>query len=322
LRLLLDGRPYEGSKGVQVIEVDTAGSVGEVGGQWSVQLAPGRHTVAVQAETAVSNGLSDPVEVLYRPQRAAEPPRLPDLYVLAVGIADYPAPLRLEYSAKDAKDLASTLQQVSASLFRQVQVRLLTDKHATRQGLLSGLTWLRREMTQADVAVIFYSGHGAKDETGSFYLVPVDGDPADLLATGVSGSQLKDALAAIPGRVLVLLDACHAGASGGDRRKAVEILTDDLIRDLVTDDYGVIVMCSSMGREYSRESAEHQQGYFTVALIEALTGKADYNKDGLVYLNEVDAYLSDRVKTLTQGQQHPVTTKPATIRSFPLGKPK
>ncbi len=119
----------------------------------------------------------------------------------------------------------------------------------------------------------------------------------------------------------MLLDACHAGAAGGDRRKAVEILTDDLIRDLVTDDYGVIVMCSSMGREYSMESEEHRQGYFTVALIEALTGKADYNQDGLVYLGEVDAYLSDRVKTLTQGQQHPVTTRPATIRSFPLGKP-
>ena len=67
-------------------------------------------------------------------------------------------------------------------------------------------------------------------------------------------------MAAIPGRVLVLLDACHAGAAGGDRRKAVHVLTDDLIRDLVTDDYGVIVMCSSMGREYSMESDEHEQG--------------------------------------------------------------
>jgi hypothetical protein len=41
----------------------------------------------------------------------------------------------------------------------------------------------------------------------------------------------------------------------------------------------------------------------------------------VVYLTEADAYLCDRVKELTQGQQHPVTTKPATIRSFPLGKP-
>lgn len=170
------------------------------------------------------------------------------------------------------------------------------------------------------MSIFFFSGHGAKDGAGNFYLVPIDGEPSDLLATCVSGSQFKDALAMIPGRLLVLLDACHAGAASGDRRKAVGGLTDDLIRDLVTDDYGAIVMCSSMGREFSMESQEHQQGYFTLALVEALSGKADYNHDGLVYLTEVDAYLSDRLKTLTQGQQHPVTAKPATIRSFPLSR--
>jgi hypothetical protein len=324
LRLLLDGRPYEGRKGVQVVDLDAAESTDEVQRQWAVQLTPGRHTLAVQAETAASKGLSDAVEIeiSYREARAPDQPRLPDLNIVAVGVSEYPGRLRLEYAAKDAQVLVRTLRQVSAPLFGNVRVRLLTNEKGTRRDILSGLTWLRREMTQRDVCVIFFSGHGAKDSAGNFYLVPVDyGDTEDLLATGVSGSQFKDALAAIPGRVLVLLDACHAGAAGGDTRKAAHGLTDDLIRDLVTDDYGVIVMCSSMGREYSMESEKHQQGYFTLALVEALTGKADYNQDGVVYLTEADAYLCDRVKELTQGQQHPVTTKPATIRSFPLGKP-
>ena len=96
---------------------------------------------------------------------------------------------------------------------------------------------------------------------------------------------------------------------------------DDLVRDLATDDYGVVVMCSSMGREYSLESEQHEHGYFTLALIEALSGQADFNQDGSIYLTEVDAYLSDRIKALTGGKQHPVTTKPATIRSFPLSRP-
>ena len=258
---------------------------------------------------------------MYREATVTEAARLPDLYVLAIGVSEYAGPLRLNFADQDARILADTLQQVSGTLYRNVDLRLLTDKQATRRDILQGLTWMRREMTQQDVALVFFSGHGAKDDSGNFYLVPIDGEPIDLLSTAVSGSQFKDALAALPGRVLVLLDACHAGSAGGDRRKAVYVLTDDLIRDLVTDDYGVIVMCSSMGREYSLESDEHEQGYFTMALIEALTGKADYNGDGLVYITEVDAYLADRVKTLTDGQQHPVTTKPATIRSFPLSRP-
>ena len=92
------------------------------------------------------------------------------------------------------------------------------------------------------------------------------------------------------------------------------------MRDLVRDDYGVVVMAVSMGREESLENNAHRQG-FTLALTEGLAGKADFNKDGMVYLNELDTYVTDRVKELTKGQQHPVTAKPTSIRSFPLAKP-
>jgi hypothetical protein len=320
MRLLLDGRPYEGRKGVQVVPLTQQAPASEVEREWQVELSPGRHSLAAVAETEVSEGLSEAVEVTYVEARSGDEPALPGLNVLAVGISNYSGRLKLDFAAKDAQVFTDTLKQTSAPLFREVNVRLLTDDQATQRNVLAGWTWLRRQATQRDVSVFFFSGHGAKDEAGNFYFVPIDGDPSDLLATSVSGSQFKDALAMIPGRVLVLLDACHAGAAGGDRRKAIRGLADDLVRDLVTDDYGAIVMCSSMGVEYSMESDEHEQGYFTLALIEAISGKADYNHDGFVYLTEVDAYLADRIKALTQGQQHPVTVKPATVRSFPLSK--
>jgi uncharacterized caspase-like protein len=104
----------------------------------------------------------------------------------------------------------------------------------------------------------------------------------------------------------------------GQSRRGATSLTDDLVRDLATDDYGVIVMCSSMGREFSMESAKVKHGYFTLALVEGLSGSADYNKDGVVQLNELDLYVTDRVKELSQGMQHPVTARPTSIRSFPL----
>jgi uncharacterized caspase-like protein len=86
------------------------------------------------------------------------------------------------------------------------------------------------------------------------------------------------------------------------------------VRDLVTDDYGVVV------REFALESNEHRQGYFTLALVEGLSGKAA-NRDGVVYLAGLDAYVTDRVKELTGGRQHPVTAKPTSVRSFPLARP-
>jgi len=57
-------------------------------------------------------------------------------------------------------------------------------------------------------------------------------------------------------------------------------------------------------------------------VIEGLSGKADYNKDGVIHFNELDLYVTDRVKELAKGRQHPVTARPTTIRSFPLTRAK
>ena len=46
----------------------------------------------------------------------------------------------------------------------------------------------------------------------------------------------------------------------------------------INDDYGVITLCASMAREFSQESKQLRNGYFTRALVEGLDGKADYNQ--------------------------------------------
>ena len=72
-------------------------------------------------------------------------------------------------------------------------------------------------------------------------------------------------------------------------------------------------MCSSTGQEVSIEDPELGHGYFTQALTEGLSGKADKNKDGLVYLTELDTYLFNRVKELSNNRQHPETAKPLAL---------
>jgi hypothetical protein len=325
-KLLLDGRPYPGTEYFKRFDPP---QTSEVRHAWSVKLEAGVHTLAVQAESAVSKAVSEAVEVLISkrglvPVDPASPvaamQKQASLYVLAIGISEYAKGLRLNYAAKDAKAIAKAYDEKSRPLFRNVEVKVVTDQQATRREIMQGLAWLRRQMTQNDVAVISFAGHGAKDTDGSLYLLPIDVDPDDLLTTGVPGDQIKRTLAGIPGKFILILDACHAGAVDGDRRRAGDSLTDDLVRDLVTDDYGVIVMCSAMGREFAMESPSVEHGFFTHALVEGLRGKADYNKDSLVHFTEIDNYVTDRVKELTQGKQHPVTAKPTSIRSFPLTK--
>jgi uncharacterized caspase-like protein len=287
---------------------------------WTVPLTPGKHRLAVQAETAVSQAFSSEVEVVYVGGDAPEV-TLPRLYVLAVGISAYPGNLKLNYAAKDARAIEQVFKEKSGQLFRKVETKLLTDVQASRAELLKGLTWLRKEATQGDVAVFFFAGHGMKDADGRFYLLPADGDPDNLLATAVAQDDMKSALRGIPGKAVALLDACHAGAADGDQRRSAGTLTEDLVRDLVTDDRGVVLIASAMGQEFALESNEHRHGCFTLALVEGLSGKAERSKDGAVYLHRLEAYVTDRVKELTRGKQHPVTAKPTSVRPFPLTRP-
>ena len=77
-----------------------------------------------------------------------------------------------------------------------------------------------------------------------------------------------------------MLDACHSGAvekeAGGERQ--LRPITDDFVRDMVREDSGVIMMCSSTGQEVSIEDSKLGHGFFTQALTEGLSGKADYEQ--------------------------------------------
>jgi WD40 repeat protein len=314
LQLLLDGRPLMGQGGLVRVE---SPRLGDVDASWNITFTPGKHRLTVRAESAVSSGLSEEVEVAYTAPDLAE---LPSLYVLAVGISDYPGPLKLNYASKDAQTLANAFQARSKTLFAKVEVKEITDKKATQREILKGITWLSKKMTQRDVGVVFLAGHGEIANNGSFYFLPADVDPDEIAATGVHAEQIKTMLAAMPGKIVLLLDACHAGAASKQKRRTAGALTDDLIRDLAADERGIIVMGASTGRQFSLESDEHKQGLFTLALVEGLQGKAK-QVDGQVYLHHLDAYVTDRVRELSRGEQSPTTARPASIRSFALSRP-
>jgi len=72
-----------------------------------------------------------------------------------------------------------------------VEVKLLTDEHATKDEILDGLDWLQRQTTSKDVAMIFLAGHGINDSTGIYYFLPANVNIDKLKRTGVAFSDIK-----------------------------------------------------------------------------------------------------------------------------------
>ncbi len=244
------------------------------------------------------------------------------LYALVVGVAKFkdPAVNKLEWAAKDARDFAAALKQQNR-LYRKVEVKLLTDEDADNVAILDGLTWLKRQVGQGDVGVVFLSGHGVTDPSGDYYYVPYNAKLEDVAGVQLPtrGSSVADieiyrTLKELAGNAFFFFDTCHAGKATGISLKGGPDY-NKLINE-IAGSANAIVLASSTGSELSQERDEWQQGAFTKALLEGLGGKAGQYTAGVVTIDELNLYVKERVKELTGGLQHPVDLKPKEARNI------
>jgi uncharacterized caspase-like protein len=291
-----------------------------VGTEIRIDLAPVDSDVQVFAENR--HGISVPTVVLVRrgTAAAAAPARQPRLYALAVGVGQYAHKEigSLAFAAKDARDFAATVQRQQGRLYAQVEVRLLTDQQATRDEIVDGLEWLQRQVTQHDVGMLFFAGHGINDPAQGYVFLPANADPERLKRTGVSMADVRSTLASLAGKALFFFDTCHAGNVLGAGRRDLARDVSGVINELAGAENGVVVFSSSTGRQYSYEDPAWRNGAFTLALVEGLTGAAASQDSPRITHKMLDVYISDRVKRLTDGRQTPVTQAPGGVPDFPV----
>ena len=73
---------------------------------------------------------------------------------------------------------------------------------------------------------------------------------------------------------------------------------------------GAAVISSSSGNEYSLEGEQWKNGVFTYALLNGLKNRgADTNKDQTITVSELQAYVIDQVRKLTEGGQNPTVRR-------------
>jgi hypothetical protein len=311
VKVLVDGRPVStGSTGKEVKE----------SGELSVPIPSRDCEVSVIAENRHAASEPATVRLVWRGSTSKEEFQIkPKLYILAVGVSQYQdAELRLGLAAKDALDFSSAWTKQQGQLYSGVEARVLADTQATKGNILDGLDWLQRQVTQKDVAVLFFAGHGINDPNGVFYFLPVDADLERLKRTGIPQSDITSTVAAIAGKVVVFMDACHSGNLMGKTKRRGLVVSSAIVNELASAENGAVVFSSSTGRQYSQENPEWGNGAFTKGLVEGLSGKADYKGTGRITVNMLDLYVSERVKELTKGQQTPSTVKPPNVPDFPL----
>ncbi|MBK9488037.1 MAG: caspase family protein [Haliscomenobacter sp.] len=314
IRIAVDGRP-----------VSVERSIKPVGERLSAQvpIPAGASTVSVIAENRHGAGVAATVQVLRRkPEPVASTVDIrPVLYVLAIGVSAYQhADInQLAFAAKDAEDFTTCLRRQHNLLYRSVEIKLLTEADAHKDNILDGLDWLVQQTDSRDVAMLYFSGHGIQDNQGNFYYLPVNADPGALRRSALSQGDVQATIRSVAGKIAVFMDACHSGSLM--HPLTARSLPPDIaavVNELCAAENGAVVFSSATSREYALEDARWQNGAFTKALVEGLSGKALANEQGKITVKSLDVYVSERVKELTSGKQHPATVYPPNVPDFPV----
>lgn len=171
----------------------------------------------------------------------------------------------------------------------------------TASALVSAVSTTFAGAQAQDVSLFYYSGHGASGGK----LVGVD-------RMGISAASLRTLLDRIPGRKIVIVDACHSGGIIG--RSAESSAAEDFASEflsafnyktrsnLATDGYYVITAAHSSEESLEMTSGGKSFGLFTRYLCEGLgydylndrTGEvlADTNGDGVISIHEAYNYAN------------------------------
>ena len=282
-----------------------------------VPLSRGENVILVRISEKDGSGDVQTVKV------ACDPPgqpitALPRIWAVVAGVSDYADPdIRdLAFAERDAAAMAELLRGKNVGV-QPERMKALLGVQATREAFISALDDTLTRAAPEDAVIIYLAVHGVPDpKTGEeLYLLFQDARKSKVLGTGFEQATLEKQIRTSSARkVVLLLDACHAGSLGGGvavARRGDSELTPQLLKRLGEARDGVAVLSSCSANQYSYEDAKWGGGHgvFTFFLLEALRGAADKApKDGFVTPREAYDYIYSKCSGATDGKQTPLLT--------------
>ena len=201
---------------------------------------------------------------------------------------------QLTAPAHDAEALGAVLRDPAIAGF---EVTTLVNQPLHRVGEAIGDFY--RDRRRDDLTLLYFTGHGLKDDSGRLYLAMTNTRHDSLLFTALSAEQIDQALEGCVSRQKVLiLDCCYSGAySAAGRISKGDTAVHALER---FQGRGRTVLTASDSTQYSfeggRAHGQAPQSVFTRYLVEGLRdGSADLDGDGDITLDELYGYVHDRV---------------------------
>ncbi|MBN1872833.1 MAG: caspase family protein [Anaerolineae bacterium] len=210
------------------------------------------------------------------------------------------------HSLKVCVDDVTAIHQTLSG--RYEVARLLTDATSEylpmRANILGELASVTQAASADDLFLFYFSGHGLARE-GESYLLARDTRFSALDTTAIAMRDIRRYIQQSPAHAkIIVLDACHSGASIG---KSEPTMTPEFIQRVFEQAEGIAVLASCKENQQSWEWPEKRRSVFTYYLLDALTGKADFEGKGFVTVSDVSNYVTDGVRAWAANKSVPQT---------------
>ncbi len=203
--------------------------------------------------------------------------------------------------AHDAEALSRVLKDPVIGGF---DVKVLLNKPSYEVKL--AIDTFFNERGRDELLMLYFTGHGIKDEDGKLYFSTRDTKRKLVRATAVEANFVNDVMQRSRSRrQVLLLDCCYSGAfaRGMVGKSDRAIGTGERF-----EGSGRVVLTASDAMQYSFEGKQVEgkgvPSVFTSSLVHGLkSGEADLDSDGKISLDELYDYVHDRVIDKTPEQR-------------------
>ncbi|MBR1720994.1 MAG: caspase family protein, partial [Treponema sp.] len=224
-----------------------------------------------------------------------------NLYVLAMGVDKYTKMPKnnLRYSVADATAIIESFKTAPGGLYSSVNMMTLLDSDVNKANIENAFDVFSAKVKPDDMFVLHIAGHGV-NYGGEYYYLPADTfakTDADFAKQGISKHFLTENLSKLQAlNMVVLLDTCYSGAFIDTNAKGNALAQQTALEHLQHTS-GQVILTGASNTQTAGEGY-NGHGIFTYAILEALSGKANYNADGAVSIKEITQYIGYEIPNI------------------------
>ncbi len=253
---------------------------------------------------------------------------------LIIANIDYADPklAKLTAPSKDAEAFAAILKAADLAAFDDVTTIINGPEPIARRSIAKFFSGRQPD----DLLLLYFSGHGVRDDQGRLYLAMTDTDssmldgtavPSDFVTRQMDNSRSK--------RQVLILDCCNSGAFAVGTKAAIGA-SMGTASAFEGAGYGRIVLTATDATQFAWEGDKvigegTTNSLFTHFLVKGLEGEADTNGDGTITVDELYDYAYSEIVKRTPKQTPGKWTykeqgqivltnrvKPQTVKPLPL----